>query len=193
MRLVRDEVEVIARLNEATVVDLANRAGVAISSINRAVTVKRWAPQLMDAIVAGRVQLSPAYIEALRKRPRNIDRTTPGTQARLARIRAMVDDGYSEDDIAKAVGVSIHHVRLRIRELGLTTLSDRLHVQRRLDHDAIMERMVVAAEPSLDALEALDLEALDPKRLTEWQTRLTEAIREWTTLRNRLRRIPRSD
>ena len=191
MRLVRDKVEVSARLSRASMKQLARGGGVSPASILRALTVKRWAPDLVESVVRGQLQLHPAYAEAARRRPATVDHVTPGKRLRDERLRQMAEEGYSEDDIATAIGVSPQHVRQVMHRLGLDTLSQKLRVVRRLDHDAIMERIVTAAEPSVDAIGALDIQALDPERLADWQGRLTEAIREWTHLRNRLRRVPR--
>lgn len=131
-----------------------------------------------------------AQLRVVRRKTEPIDRTPEARRLRDDKIRELVAEGYSDQAIAEAVGISIENIRQKIRAQGLETTSRKLHVHR-LHADRVMEALVGAAEPSIEAIAAIDWDGLDPSKLKDWQDRLSAAITEWQKLRNRLRRIPR--
>ncbi len=192
MRVVRDEIDVTRQVTHQQMNLLGARVHVAPTSIARAVAVKRFAPELMDGVISGEVLLNPAYDRALtQRRVVRKGHTSRERQHREKLVQEMAIEGYADEDIAAATGYTIEVTRGKLHQLGFQSQVRKTGRGRRLDSDRIMDALVAAAEPSLDAISTLDFGALDTDKLAEWQSRLSSAIRQWTQLRNRLRRVPR--
>src|SRR5262245_50250375 len=125
MRVVRDEVDTTAPVTGQTIMLMATRAAAAPATITRAVAIKRKAPELIEPVVSGAMALNAAYEIARRRQPRStFDRTLAGRKARDERIREMAGEGYSDEDIAEAVGLNLETTRAIMNQrLGIKTLS----------------------------------------------------------------------
>jgi len=196
MRAVRDHLNVQRAVTVAQTEAFARDLSCAASLVHRAVAIKRYAPDLVDLVVNDEMRLNRAYEAALkyhREQSGAVARSSRARQERDKRIVEMAAEGYSDDDIAAALGVHAETVRMAMnKRLGIQPLSRKLGRQMHLDANRIMEGLVTAAEPSLTAAAALDWDALDPSRITAWQQRLTTAIHDLTVIRNKLRRTPRA-
>lgn len=196
MRAVRDWVDVDNVVTQELTVRVARQASVNASVIHRAVAIKRYAPDLVDEVIRGELAINPTYEVALQRRKERgggTDKSVHAREERDRRIRQMAAEGYREEDIAAAIGITPNSVRIAMyKRLGIQPLSEKLGRPRRLDSNRIMEGLVTAAEPSPDALATLDWDDLDLRRIDGWQRRLAAAIRELTAVRNRLRRTPRA-
>ena len=173
---------------------LADEHNLSRTSVICAATVWRT-PSLAEAVLNGELSLQAAYDRSRKRKvsPTLLDRTTAGRQMRDARIREMAAEGFSEIDIADAVGLSVGGLHnIMNTRLHIPTLSRKLGINARLDADRVMESLVQAAQPSEAALSAIDWDGLDLDRLAGWAEALTEAIGAWTALRNQIRREMRA-
>lgn len=112
-------------------------------------------------------------------------------QQRRDTIARMAAERYSEHAIAQEVGMGVERVRMLMHREGIPTLEERLGRGGRPklgDSNRAMEGIVSGAMPSMEAIGALDWSKLDRSRFPEWEHGLTEAIRELSGLRARLRK-----
>lgn len=176
----------------------ARQHGASATYLNYAKLVLRFASELANDVVEGRLTLDAAVKVATARRdagqPPKLAPTEKlhlNTQQRLQRderIRLMAEEGFDEEGIAQGVGVSLGHVRNVMHRLGIPTLKERLGLNHRVDADKAMAKLVDLAQPPGPAIAAIDWDQLDTSRLREWERQLDSAIKEWSALRKRLRR-----
>lgn len=172
--------------------------GVGEASVKRArLVTRRGAPELVQALARGTVKLGAAYTtvraSSLTRVPSRkvvvLDRTLTGVQHRRDQMQTMAAEGYTSDQIGRAVGVSADRVRKLLRLAGIESPADKVagH-RRRLDANRIVETMVVHAESLVADVELIAFEQLDPAQLGDWIVSLVTSKRALELFIRRLQR-----
>lgn len=186
----------------------AQQFNVSPASVERAKYLKAHHPDAFEDVKEGRATLNAASVAVgyegrtaqevgdhpnrRRQEPGKPDKSRVATQARRERIAAMVRDGYRDESIAAAVGLSLETLRNNVREMGLPTYAEKMGKSRTVEADRVMEGIVTAAMPSEEAVRALDWARLDREQFETWEQRLSAAIRALGRVRDRLRRESRA-
>jgi len=151
-----------------------------------------YGPLVEEMDRTGKVSGVYERVAAMRKRkaapPPPTGKSRAAVAARHERIRQMAAEGYREESIAEAVGVTPSAVSAICRQLGLEPFSKRLGKSKRVDPNHVMESIISYSTPTPESLAVLDWGAMDRGRFDAWDKGLSEAIGTLTRLRNRLRR-----
>jgi hypothetical protein len=96
--------------------------------------------------------------------------------ARVAQLRALVDEGYTSDQIAPRVGMSVSGCRATMKRVGIVARAD-VVVGRRRNHDAnrIVATMAMQAEFLCADTNLIDFSKLDPAQLPSWVRSLEQS------------------
>jgi hypothetical protein len=119
-----------------------------------------------------------------------IDRTSAAREARKARIREMAGSGHSSAQIADELGISAETVRALAREIDVKTADMVLgRSLRRIDSNRVVDETANALEGLVMAVGLIEVDALDPDRVGDWATSLSNSLRSLNRLAKQLKEM----
>lgn len=105
-------------------------------------------------------------------------RTGAASAARSAKVRQMAAEGHTTRQIATAVNLSESGVKYICDRDGIDVPADVVASRtRRLDSNRIVEQTVIGLEGETQGLDLIDFDDLDPDRIADWVTSLTNSLR----------------
>ena len=110
---------------------------------------------------------------------------------RADQIRGLTDRGYSASQIAKEIGVGEQQVRKIATEVGITLVDTALGRRRRVDPNRVIDTTVSSLEGIAIGVDVVEVADLDPERVEQWATSLSNSLRSLNRLAKQLKEMAR--
>ena len=103
---------------------------------------------------------------------------------------AMSEEGFTSQQIAAALNLTVEYVRSRSRELGVTIQADLVTGRsRRLDSDRIVSEMVATLEATAMSVALVNRDELGPEAIEDWATSLNDSLKTLNRFHKQLKEM----
>jgi hypothetical protein len=156
-------------------------------SVQKALDVKKAAPQEFERVKSGEITVGAAH-KMLPDRPRRRRRTT---ETRIEQIKRLAADGHRAGQIATETGVSVEYVRLLARQHAIQLPDKFIGKKPKLDVNRIIQETVIGAQGLVAGLDLVEgnLDQIDRAQVPGWVTVLAASIKTLSKLLNQLKEV----
>lgn len=114
----------------------------------------------------------------------------PVTDDRWQRIQRLAGQGASSGQLADEYDVNVQSFRRSAARRGITFPADQIIGRhRRIDSNRVVGQIVLGVYGEMQGLNLIDFDALDPARLNEWATSLSDSLRLLNRLNKQLKEM----